>query len=164
MRLTEAGFTELMAAPCACGGQIFDICSYVDLRQPLLEGEPHGQYAWAYKGEHFVHGTYAITCRACKKAVFEDAGCPKCDLEGGLEIALDAENTFDIPLECPSCHISQVSLLAYVPVRVAYKGSKADRAHTTMRAGDPGFHAYRVECKNCQNSYQRTTPCPLCAR
>ena len=55
------------------------------------------------------------------------------------------------------------SARAYVPATVIYEGKRAAKARTQTTTADPGFHAYRVECKACGNAAEHMSSCPLCA-
>lgn len=165
MRLTEAAFTELVDGGCpACKGKRLTVESYVAQRLPLMGGELYGAPSWGYKGEHLVHGTYRIACASCDHALFTDTGCPRCDAPDMLATILEAENAFPLPVSCTGCKSELVNVTAYVPATVVYEGKRADKARTQTVPEDPGFHAFRAECKSCRNTAEQTSPCPLCAR
>jgi len=165
MRLTEAAFTEIVDGGCpACQSKRVTVDTYVAQKLPLMGGELYGSASWGYKGEHLVHGTYRIACKDCGHELFADAGCPRCDAPDSLAKILETENTFPLPISCTGCGSELVNALAYVPATVLYEGKRADKARTWTAPEDPGFHAYRVECKSCRNAAEQNNPCPLCAR
>jgi hypothetical protein len=163
MPLSEEAFTALVDAGClACESKRLSIKALVAQTVPLLAGEPYGPPSWGYKGEDLVRGTYRIVCEGCKRGVFEATACPRCEAEGGVERALEGENTFPLPLRC-NCGSELLVAMAFVPAFVTYEGTRAEKARTRTTPGDPGFHAYRVECKSCHTVEERRSPCPLCA-
>jgi hypothetical protein len=165
MRLSEEAFTALVDAGCPdCKAQRLVVETYVAQKLPLLAGEVYGSPSWGYKGEELVHGTYRIACDACQKELFTDAGCPRCDDPHGLERALEAENGFPLPTSCTGCGSEQVTASAFVPAVVVYDGKRAAKARTQTAPEDPGFHAYRAECKQCRNVAEQRFPCPVCSR
>jgi hypothetical protein len=162
--LTEATFTELVDRGCtACGAKKLVIESYVEGSFPLIGGEPLGTVTWAYKGETFVDGVFAIRCAACKHDVFADAMCPKCHTPGGLARALGTENEHAVPKACPACGIDSVFYRAFAPARVTYEGKRAGKARTDCDLYDPGFHGIRAECKSCGAFDPRSGACLVCA-
>jgi hypothetical protein len=164
MALSEEAFTALVDAGClACASKKLTIETIVAQRVPLLGGESYGSPSWGYKGEDLVRGTYKITCAECKKDLYTATACPRCDAEGGVERALEAENAFPLPVSCTGCGCELITAMAYVPATVSYEGKRAEKARTQTVPEDPGFHAYRVECKQCKNVAEQRTPCPLCA-
>jgi len=163
MPLSEADFTVIADAGCdTCGGKTLAVESLVSQKLTLLGGEPYGTPVWGYKGEELVQGTYRITCDGCKKDLYVSSVCPLCESEGGVERALAQENQFPLPETCASCGHDMLTALAYVPATVTYEGKRAAKARTTTAPEDPGFHASRVECKECHTVLQRKNPCPLC--
>jgi hypothetical protein len=164
MPLSEEAFTALVDAGCvACSSKKLTIETIVAQRLPLLGGEPYGSPSWGYKGEDLVRGTYNITCDGCKKELYAATACSRCDAPGGVERALETENTFPLPHSCTGCSSELITAMAYVPATVVYEGKRADKARTQTVPEDPGFHAYRVECKQCENVAEQRSPCPLCA-
>jgi hypothetical protein len=165
MRLTEAAFTEIVDAGCPkCLRRRVTVETYVAQKLPLLNGEPYGSPSWGYKGEELVNGTYRIACTDCDHELFSDSNCPCCDAEAGLERGLETENEYPLPTKCLGCGSELVTASAYVPATVAYEGKRGAKARTQTAPEDPGFHAYRAECKQCGHSAARTKPCPLCGR
>jgi hypothetical protein len=165
MRLTEAAFTDLVDAGCsACKGKSVVVESYVAQSLPLLGGELYGSASWGYKGEDLVRGTFRITCTGCKNEIHSSSSCPRCDAPDMLDAALEGENTFPLPVSCSVCGSEIVTAKAYVPATVVYEGKRAAKARTQTAPDDPGFHAFRVECKACGNAAERSTSCPLCGR
>lgn len=163
MPLTEEAFTALVDAGCGeCTSKRLFVESYVAQRLPLLGGELYGAASWGYKGEELVRGTYRIACDGCKRELFASSACPRCEAERGLERALESENTFPMPTACTSCGSEQVTATAFVPAVVVYEGRRAAKARTQTAPEDPGFHGYRVECKQCRNVAEVRDPCPLC--
>ena len=164
MPLTEEAFTALVDVGCRdCGGKKLLVKAVVAQKIPLLDGEPYGTPSWGYKGEDLVRGTYLIACETCKKELFTATSCPRCDAEGGLERALEAENTLSLPRTCNRCKSELLTALAFVPAFLTYEGARAEKARTRTSPDDPGFHAYRFECKSCLNLEEQRIPCPLCA-
>lgn len=162
MPLTEEAFTALVDAGCtACPSKKLEVEAIVAQRMPLLAGEPYGTPSWGYKGEDLVRGTYRITCDDCKKELYVATACSRCDAEGGVARALESENTFPLPRAC-NCGCELVTAMAYVPAVVVYEGKRAAKARTQTVPEDEGFHAYRVECKDCKTAAERRDPCPLC--
>ena len=165
MRLTEAAFTEIVDGGCpSCKSKRVTVEAYVAQRLPLMGGELYGAPSWGYKGEQLVHGTYLLACADCQSELFADRGCPRCDAPDTLAQILEAENAFPLPVSCTGCQSELVTLTAYVPATVVYEGKRADKARTQTAPEDPGFHAFRAECKSCQNVAEQKTPCPLCTR
>jgi len=164
MPLSEEAFTALVDAGCtACPSKKLVIESIVVQKLPILAGEPFGPSSWGYKGEDLVRGTYRIACEGCKKEIFTASTCSRCDAAGGVERALEQENTFPLPAACAGCKSELLTATAYVPAVVIYEGKRANKARTQTTPEDPGFHAVRVECKSCHNVLERRNPCPLCA-
>jgi hypothetical protein len=165
MRLTEAAFTEIVDGGCpACQGKSVVVESYVTQTLPLLGGELYGSPSWGYKGEDLVRGTFRIACCGCENEIYASSSCARCDAPDMLERALEGENTFPLPVACAACGSELVTAKAFVPATVVYEGKRAAKARTQTAPDDPGFHAYRVECKSCGNAAEHFTSCPLCAR
>jgi hypothetical protein len=165
MPLTEEAFAALTAAGCpGCRGKRLAIEAYVLQSLPLLAGELFGAPSWAYKGEDFVHGAYRIACDGCKKELHVETACAKCAAPDGVARALESENGFPFPSQCASCAGELMTATAYVPVVVMYDGKPA-KARGQTAPEDPGFHAIRVECKNCRKAVEPEagSGCPLCA-
>lgn len=163
MPLSEEAFSALVDAGCLdCKSKRLTVETYVAQKLPLLGGEVYGSPSWGYKGEDLVRGTYRIACDACKRALYEAGDCPRCDAAGGVDRALEQENGFSLPVSCTGCGSEQLTALAYVPAVVVYEGQRGAKARTQTAPEDPGFHAYRVECKQCRNVAERRAPCPLC--
>jgi hypothetical protein len=162
--LSEAEFTALVDAGCTeCKSKQLIVEAIVAQRLPLLAGEPYGSPSWGYKGEDLVRGTYLIACDGCKKELFTATACSRCDAPDGIQRALEQENTFALPRKCLGCGSELLHAMAYVPATVVYEGKRAAKARTQTAPEDPGFHAYRVECKQCQNIAEQRDPCPLCS-
>src|SRR5436305_9273420 len=156
MGLSEQAFTALVDAGClACKSKRLVVESIVAQRLPLLGGEPYGAPSWAYKGEELVQGTYRIACDDCKKELYTEAACSRCNAEGGVLRALEHENAFPLPHACGRCGCELLTALAFVPAVVVYEGKRAAKARTQTAPEDPGFHAFRVECKQCHDVVQR---------
>ena len=163
MPLTEAAFTAIVDAGCpACGGKKVTVSSYVAQQLPLLGGELYGSASWGYKGEDLVRGTFHIACAGCAHALYTSTSCPRCDADDRLEAALEAENALALPVRCTACGSELVTASAYVPATVAYEGKRGAKARTETAPEDPGFHAFRFECKGCRNTTEQKRPCPLC--
>jgi hypothetical protein len=172
MPLSEADFTILVDTGCtACGNKTVIVEAIVSQKIPLLGGEPYGSPSWGYKGEELVNGTYRIGCESCKKDLYTSSVCSLCNAEGCVARALENENAFPLPAACAGCGNEMLTASAYVPATVVYEGKRAAKARTHTVPEDPGFHALRVECKECRSVFQRTrfvtpdgvkAPCPLC--
>jgi hypothetical protein len=163
MPLSEEEFTRIVDAGCAaCKGKKLSVEALVAQKLPLLGGEIYGTPSWGYKGEDLVRGTYRIACAACHTELFAASACPRCDAAGGVARALEAENAFPLPTACERCGDERLTALAFVPTVVVYEGKRASKARTQTAPEDPGFHGYRVECKDCRNVVERRDPCPLC--
>jgi hypothetical protein len=165
MPLTEEAFTALVDGGCpACKSTQLVVEAYVAQRLPLLGGEVFGSPSWGYKGEDLVRGAYRIGCAHCDVELFTSTECPRCAAASGLARAFESENAFPLPVSCTGCGSEQVVASAYVPAVVLYEGKRAAKARTQTAPEDPGFHAYRVECKQCRNVAEQRFPCPLCAK
>lgn len=163
MPLSEEAFTALVDAGCLdCKSKKLTVETYVAQQLPLLGGEIYGSPSWGYKGEDLVRGTYRIACDGCKKELFTATACPRCEAPDGIARALAAENDFPLPTSCTGCGSELVTATAYVPAVVVYEGKRAAKARTQTAPEDPGFHAYRAECKQCRNVAEQRVPCPLC--
>ena len=163
MALTEASFTEIVDAGCtACASKKVVVETYVARTLPLLGGEIYGAPSWGYEGEQLVQGTYRIACADCEHTLFASSACPRCDAPGRLTHALESENEFPLPVRCSGCGSELVTATAYVPATVVYEGKRAAKARTETVPEDPGFHAFKAECKSCRNATERKVPCPLC--
>jgi hypothetical protein len=163
MPLSEEAFTALVDAGCGeCQGKKLTVAAIVAQRLPLLDSEIFGEPTWGYKGEDLVRGAYRVGCAACKKELFSASACPLCDASNGIERALDRENGLALPRACATCGNRQLTAYAYVPARIAYDGTRASKARTNTAPEDPGFHAFRIECKECRAVVERREPCPLC--
>jgi hypothetical protein len=162
--LDESGLDRLVDAGCpSCGankGLVFR--TYVDGILPLMTGEPVGPMAWAYDGEKFVDGVFEVSCAACKHVVFTADVCPRCNAAGGLAKALAATNAWAVPLRCPSCDDEEVRYVAFVPAKVQHDGKRAEKARTITEIHEPGFHGYRVDCRDCGTVAELRGKCPLC--
>jgi hypothetical protein len=164
MPLSEADFTSLVESGCdACGEKSVDVDAIVLQKIPLLGGEPYGAPSWGYKGEELVQGTYRIACHGCAREIFSSSVCPLCESENGIARALETENAFPLPSTCASCGNEMLTASAYVPASVVYTGKRGAKARTLTKPEDEGFHAMRVECKECRTVLQRKNPCPVCA-
>lgn len=164
MPLTEAAFTEIVDVGCSsCGGKKVVVTSYVAQKLPLMGGELYGSASWGYKGEELVRGTFRIECANCTHALYTSTACPACDAADRLEAVLESENALPLPVHCTACGSELVNASAYVPATVVYEGKRAAKARTETAPEDPGFHAFRFECKSCRNTTERKRPCPLCA-
>lgn len=161
--LTPEKLEELITHGCtSCNGKRLAFQMYVDARLPLMEGEPVGRVTWAYDGEAFVDGVYAVQCAACQTTVFSADVCPRCHAEGGLERALETENAYDVPLACPRCEHQEISYFAMVPATTSYEGKRAEKARTECAILDPGFHGYKASCKQCGVFAELKDRCMLC--
>jgi hypothetical protein len=164
MPLTEEAFTALVNGGCpACASKSMAIEALVTQKVPLLAGEVYGSPSWAYKGEDLVRGTYRVACDDCKKELFTATECPRCQAPGGVERALAGESAFPLPRSCVRCGSELLTAMALVPALVGYEGKRTSKARAQASPEDTGFHAFRVECKQCSNVVERRDPCPLCA-
>jgi len=163
MPLSEDEFTVMVVRGCPdCTRAHLLVEALVVQRMPLLEGEPYGSPAWAYKGEDLVRGTFRIACNGCEKELFASTACPRCDAAGGVTRALETENAMPLPTGCTGCGSKLVTATAYVPAVVIYEGKRASKARAQTSPEDPGFHTLRVECKECKKVSELREPCPLC--
>ena len=161
--LDEAGLDKLIGGGCPhCGARKLSFETYVDGAIPVVAGEPVGRVTWLYDGEKFVDGVYQVSCAECSHLVFAADVCPRCHAPGGLALALDRANRWPVPPACPACDEEEIRYLAFLPARVAYEGKRADRARTTTELHEPGFHGYRVDCRDCGTVAERADACPLC--
>lgn len=164
MALSEAAFTELVEAGCSsCKSRRVVVESYVAQTLPLMGGEVYGSPSWGYKGEDLVRGTFRVTCKDCERELYTSTACPRCEAADALPRALETENAFPLAVSCTGCKSELLVATAYVPATVTYEGRRAEKARTQTAPEDPGFHAFRFECKSCRNVAARTSPCPLCA-
>jgi hypothetical protein len=162
MPLSEEEFTALVDAGCpSCTEKALVVEALVAQKIPLLGGEPYGAPSWGYKGEDLVRGTFLVSCNGCKKELFTATACGQCGADGGVKRALESENAFPLPKAC-GCGSELLTATAYVPARVMYAGKRAEKARTQTAPEDAGFHAFRVECKDCRTVQERRNPCPLC--
>lgn len=163
MPLSESKFTSLVEAGCpSCPGKRLVIEALVEQRLTLLEGEPYGAPAWGYKGEELAAGTTSIACGSCKKVLFSATACPRCDAAGGVARAMTTENAFAIPEACEECGCEEIMVRAWVPAIVGYDGKRASKARAQATQEEPGFHAFRVSCKQCKWSAEQDDGCALC--
>jgi len=161
--LDEAGLDRLVATGCPkCGGRALGFRTYVDAALPLMGGEPVGTLTWVYDGEKFVDGVFEVACAGCKAVIFSADVCPRCHAQGGLARALGTPNAWPAPTSCPGCDDEEVRLVAFVPARVMHDGQRAEKARTTTELHEPGFHAFRIDCRDCGTVAERTDACPLC--
>ncbi len=161
--LTEAGLERLAREGCdACGTRRLHFRMYVDGLVPLQGGEPVGPVKWSFDGEKFVDGVFEVSCSQCHRVLFDDAVCPRCHAEAGLASALETTNRYPVPAACPRCGGDEVRYIAMVPARTSYEGKRADKAKTTVEIHDPGFHGYRVDCRDCGTVGELRDRCPLC--
>lgn len=163
MPLDEATFTTLVDAGCTCGSKELLVEALVAQKLDLYRGELYGSPSWGYKGEQLVQGTYRIECGRCHAELYASTVCPLCADERGVERALDTENAFPFQEACAECAGAQLTASAYVPARVSYGGARAQKARSNVAPEDPGFHAFRIECKICRHA--TTAPrssCVLC--
>jgi hypothetical protein len=164
--LDETALDRLIAAGCAgCGGTTLIFETYVDGVIPFLGGEPVGRVTWAYDGEKFLDGVYAVTCAGCRRQLFGSALCPRCHASAGLARALARPNRWPVPAACaePDCGCEEIRYLAFLPARVSYQGKRADKARSSIEPHDDGFHGIRAECRACRKTVSvPTDSCPLC--
>jgi hypothetical protein len=161
--LTESRLDEITQAGCpGCGQSRMNFRAYLDVRLPLLGGEPVGKLVYCYDGEKFVDGVYEIGCAACDKTLFSETICPRCHQAGGLARALASGNTYPLPKECPSCQGEEVRYLAMLPAATTYERKRAAPPRTEVDPYDPGFHGFRVDCADCGTVSEQTERCPLC--
>lgn len=161
--LDEPGLDRLIAAGCpGCGSTKLTFRTYVDGLVPVFGGDPIARPTWVYDGEKFVDGVYAVACAACKHEVFAADVCPRCHAPGGLARALEAPNRWPVPTTCSSCDAEEVRYVAFLPARVTYEGKRASPAVTSTELHEPGFHGYRVDCRDCGKVAELTSHCPLC--
>lgn len=161
--LDEQALDRLVEGGCArCGSKKLQFRSYVDAALPLMGGEPVGRLAWSYDGEKFVDGVFEVTCTGCREVLFAADVCPRCHAPGGLARASASTNTWPVPPACPGCEDEQVRYVAFVPAIVTYEGKRAERARSSVELHDPGFHGFRVDCRDCGTTTERTDTCPLC--
>jgi len=167
--LDEAGLDRMTAAGCgACGDRKLIIRTYVEGFFPLVGGEPVGAPRWAYDGEKFIDGVYAIECAGCAAKLFSADVCPRCHAQGGLARALAALDGWPIPAGCDDadCGGEEIRCLAFVPARVTYEGKRADKARSLVDPREEGFHPVRAECTSCRRVIGPPADgesCPLCA-
>ena len=160
--LDEAGLDRIVGAGCPkCASHKLVFRTYVDGVLPLMGAEPVGPVKWAYDGEKFVDGVFEVRCGACEASVFSADACPRCHAPGGLARALGATNAWPVPDHCPQCDDEEVRYVAFLPARVTYEGKRAEKARTSTELHEPGFHGYRVDCRDCGTVAVRTD-CPLC--
>lgn len=163
MPLAESELAALVERGCpSCLGTKLVVSAYVTQNLPLLEGELYGRPSWAYKGEDLVRGTFTIACVGCKATLYETAACFLCGRENGIREALEAESTFALPTKCGRCDGARMDARAYVPIDVVYAQKRTEKARTQVEPHEPGFHAFRAECKGCHEVLARHTPCALC--
>lgn len=162
--LTEASFTEHLQRGCAaCGGKKLLIETYVEGVFPLVDGESDGSVVWAYKGETFVDGVFAIRCAACNEHLFKDSCCPRCHAPEGLARALASTNRRPVPASCPTCGEDSLRYRAFAPVSVVYEGKRVGKAKTQCEPDDEGFHGVSAECPTCGPlDVGGGEACPLC--
>lgn len=163
MPLTEAEFTTLVDAGCTCTSKELVVLALVAQKLDLYRGDLYGSPSWGYVGEQLVSGTYRIECARCDAELYASEACPLCGAEGGVARALETESTLPFPEICGECQGAQLTASAYVPARVSYGGARAQKARSNVAPEDPGFHAFRIECKRCRNAV--TAPraaCVLC--
>lgn len=164
MPLDEATFTALIDAGCTCGSKELVVEALVAQRLDLYRGELHGSPSWGYKGEDLVRGTHRVECARCHGELYTSTVCPLCEREGGVERALDTENAFPFVETCAECGSAQLTASAYVPAKVSYGGARAQKARSNVAPEDPGFHAFRIECKICRHAVRAApSACVLCA-
>jgi hypothetical protein len=166
--LDEAAFDRLVAAGCpACGGRALAFRTYVEGTFPFVDGEPVGRVTWAYDGEKFVDGVYAVDCAGCGAPVFSADVCPRCHAPGGLARALRTPNRWPVPIGCADgdCGGEEIRYVAFVPARVTAEGTRSDKARTETEPHDEGFHGVRADCRDCGATIAArpdSDGCPLC--
>ena len=165
MSLSEKEFTEIVDGGCpVCSAKSLTIEALLPQKLPLLGGEPYGAPSWGYKGEDVVRGTYRVACEGCKKELFATTGCPLCNAEGGVDIALNEADPAPLPTKCNGCGGELLAATAFVPALLVYEGKRPNKPRPQARPEEPGFHLTRVECKTCHAATERRDPCPLCGQ
>ena len=166
--LDEAGLDRVIASGCtACGARKLVIRTYVEGFFPFVAGEPVGGPRWAYDGEKFIDGIYAIECAGCAAKLFSADVCPRCHAGGGLPRALASLDGWEIPPGCDDadCGGEEIRCLAFVPARVTYEERRADKARSIAGPGEEGFHPVGAECCSCGRIIRTEAPeapCALC--
>lgn len=161
--LTEAALDELVGRGCpACRSARLQFRTYVDGRLPVMGGEPVGTITWQYDGEKFVDGVYEVACADCKHVVLHSDQCPRCHAPGALPAILGTTNRWPVPPACAGCESDEIRYVAMLPARVIYEGKRAEKARTSTELHEPGFHGYRVDCRDCGTVAELVDRCPLC--
>ncbi|HVZ72923.1 MAG TPA: hypothetical protein VHJ20_11155 [Polyangia bacterium] len=159
----EPQLSRVVANGCSsCGSRKLTFSTYVDAALPLMGGEPVGRLTWLYDGEKFVDGVYEIRCGQCDALAFSAGVCPRCHAPGGLARALTTPNDWPVPSACPSCADEEVRYVAFIPARVVYEQTRAEKARALSEPHENGFHGARVDCMTCGTVAARTETCPLC--
>lgn len=163
-QLDEPKFEAIVAAGCsACGSRTVEIHSFIDRRVLLMLADPNDAGRWVHDGEKFVDGTYRIACASptCKRVLFEDHSCPRCNQAGALERALHDTSRLPIPKRCPSCNELELIALALVPATANYGSGTSPKPKPLAEYGEAGFHMVAFACESCDNAVV-TQKCPLC--
>jgi hypothetical protein len=161
-KLDEPQFEALVNAGCpACGHRTFRIRCFLDRALDVMLGDPNNEGRWVYDGEKFVDGIYHISCTSCQRALFDDAGCPRCHADGGLARALAEPSRLQVPKTCPACRETELLAVAMIPGLTSYTGGKPPPPTTLCDFGDPGYHIVAFACANC-DAATVAPGCPLC--
>lgn len=160
--LDQDSFEAAISAGCsACGGAKLVIESYIDRTVGVMLGEPTDAGRWAHDGEKFVDGTFKITCASCKRVVFADAMCPRCNAADRLPAILATASRLEVPKRCPKCNELELLAIALVPASARSGGGEVPKPQPTIDFGEPGFHVVAYACDSCDHAVV-AEGCPLC--
>jgi hypothetical protein len=159
--LDEATFAKhLQCAACGSGQAVIE--SYLDRTQHVMVGQADDDGRWAYDGEGFIDGVFAIRCRDCAAVAYHSDDCPRCHARGALAAVRGADSRLTAPRKCPRCNGLELSVVGFAPARTEVAAGRPGKAVPQALFGEPGFHVVAVACRDCEWA-EVSEGCPLCS-
>jgi hypothetical protein len=160
-KLDETTFARAIEKCPACGGQAFEVATYIDRQISVMLGEANDDGRWTHDGEKFIDGVFHVRCLACGHEPFASGDCPRCHRVDGLKEALGGPSRLAVPKRCPTCKCTELTVTGFAPAIVRTGGVKRPEPAPQALLGDPGFHVAHVMCDGC-DWVAAPEGCPLC--
>jgi hypothetical protein len=160
-KLDERAFAGIVAACTKCEAKVFEVASIIDRKVSVMLGSPTNEGRWTHDGKNFIDGVYRIQCVRCRSELFNTKDCPRCHRPGGLEAVTNVRSRLAVPMRCPTCGGTQLTVSGFAPAVVRVGEGRAPAPAPTARFGDPGFHVAHIACETC-DWVVTVEGCPLC--